>query len=72
MADQADVFKREGPRGGKYYAINLSDGRQMDVLRDSRDRRVWLGRLDEPGSFNFAFDCIPRQHRGRVCCGEKC
>jgi hypothetical protein len=47
-----NVFETEGPRGGEYYAVDLSDGRQMDVLRKKSDRRVWLGRPDNFGAFS--------------------
>ena len=46
------VFEREAPRGGGYYAVDLSDGRQMDVLRKKGDQRVWLGRPDNFGAFS--------------------
>src|SRR5919197_3752300 len=41
-----NVFEREAPRGGEYYAVDLSDGRQMELLRKKGDQRVWLGRPD--------------------------
>ena len=51
MTETPNVFEREGPKGGKYYAVDLSDGRQMDVSRNESDRRVWLGRPEDPGSY---------------------
>jgi hypothetical protein len=47
-----NVFEREAPRGGEYYAVDLSDGRQMEVLRKKGDPRVWLGRPDNFGAFS--------------------
>jgi hypothetical protein len=49
---EPNVFEREAPRGGGYYAVDLSDGRQMDVLRKKGDQRVWLGRPDNFGAFS--------------------
>ena len=49
---EPNVFEKEAPRGGGYYAVDLSDGRQMDVLRKKRDQRVWLGRPDNFGAFS--------------------
>jgi hypothetical protein len=51
MTETPNVFEREGPKGGKYYDANLSDGRLLSVSRNESDRRVWLGRPDEPGSY---------------------
>lgn len=52
MTEWPIVVEREGPRGGEYYDVHLKDGRLMTVSRKKDDRRVWLGRPDEPGSFN--------------------
>jgi hypothetical protein len=52
MTEGPNVFEREGPKGGRYYAVTLSDGRQLNVSRKKDDRRVWLGRPDDPGSFS--------------------
>lgn len=46
-----NVFEWEGPKGGKYYSVDLGDGRQMDVSRLESDRRVWLGSPNDPGSY---------------------
>ena len=52
------VLEEDGPRGGEYYYVVLSDGRRLHVSRKNNDRRVWLGRPDEPGSY--------RQQRGGI------
>ena len=46
-----DVAKHDGPRGGAYYLVNLSDGRQLVVSRKRGDPRVWLGRPEEKASW---------------------
>jgi hypothetical protein len=51
MTEQPNILERDGPKGGKYYFVNLSDGRQLHVSRNESDRRVWLGRPDVPGSY---------------------
>jgi hypothetical protein len=46
------VREFDGPRGGEFYAVDLSDGRNLSVSRKPGDERVWLGRLDKPGSYH--------------------
>jgi hypothetical protein len=45
------VREEDGPRGGQYFGVDLSDGRALHVSRKPDDARVWLGRPDEPGSY---------------------
>lgn len=47
----AEVREEDGRRGGKYFVVDLSDGRALHVSRKSGDGRVWLGRPDQPGSY---------------------
>jgi hypothetical protein len=51
MTEQKDVVnirKLDGKRSAKYYAADLSGGRQMIISRRTRaDRRVWLSNADE-------------------------
>jgi len=37
------VTEREGPRGGLYFEVFLTDGRRMTVTQTKSDNRVWLG-----------------------------
>jgi hypothetical protein len=46
------VREHDGPRGGQFYAVDLSDGRALHVSRKLEDKRVWLGRPDQPGSYH--------------------
>jgi hypothetical protein len=46
------VREHDGPRGGEFYAVDLTDGRALHVSRKPDDRRVWLGRPDQPGSYH--------------------
>jgi hypothetical protein len=46
-----DVREYNGPRGGEFYFMDLSDGRAVFVSRKPEDERVWLGRPNVPGSF---------------------
>ena len=46
-----EVREEDGPRGGQYFGVDLSDGRALHVSRKPDDARVWLGRPDEPGSY---------------------
>jgi hypothetical protein len=48
----AEIIEMDGPRGGEYFAVDLSDGRRLVVSRKAHDRRVWLGRPDDPGSYS--------------------
>jgi hypothetical protein len=48
---QPHVLELDGPRGGEYFYVDLSDGRRLSVSRKNRDQRAWLGRPDEPGSY---------------------
>ena len=43
-----EVREREGPRGGEYIGVDLNDGRALHVSRKPEDKRVWLGRPDQP------------------------
>lgn len=43
-----DVMEEDGPQGGEYYLVALSDGRRLVVSRKPDDRRVWLGHPGEP------------------------
>ena len=52
MAEQPNIVERDGPKGGEYYDVELSDGRLLSVSRKNDDRRVWLGRPDDPASYN--------------------
>ena len=45
------VHEEDGPRGGAYFTIDLPDGRIMGVSRKPHDERCWIGRRDDPGSF---------------------
>jgi hypothetical protein len=45
------ITEQDGPRGGEYFVAYLSDGRAVAVSRKPGDDRVWLGRRDEPGSY---------------------
>ncbi len=45
------VLEVDGPRGGEYYAVDLSDGRRLLVSRKANDQRVWLGRRNDPESY---------------------
>jgi hypothetical protein len=46
-----NIREFDGERGGKYYTIQLNDGRDLVVSRKRGDERVWLGRLEQPGSY---------------------
>ena len=46
-----EVFEENGPRGGQYYFVKLSDGRRLHMSRKTGDQRVWLGRPDVAGSY---------------------
>ena len=47
-----EVFERDGPRGGEYFFVDLPDGRRMAISRKRGDKRVWLGRPDDLGSWD--------------------
>lgn len=51
MTDGPSVRQLDGPRGGEYYVVDLSDGRILTVSRKLDDQRVWLGTPDDPKSF---------------------
>jgi hypothetical protein len=46
------VSEQDGARGGEYYFVDLPDGRRMAVSRKRGDNRVWLGRPDDPKSWD--------------------
>ena len=46
-----EIREEDGPRGGEFFAVDLSDGRALHVSRKADDARVWLGRPDQPGSY---------------------
>ncbi len=46
-----DVRERDGPKGGEYFEVNLSDGRTLHVSRNPEDQRVWLGRPEQPETY---------------------
>jgi hypothetical protein len=46
-----EVRERDGPRGGEYFEVDLSDGRALHVSRKQTEKRVWLGRPDQPESY---------------------
>ena len=46
-----EVREHDGPLGGEYFAVDLSDGRALHVSRKPEDKRVWLGRPDQPESY---------------------
>ena len=43
--------EHDGPQGGEYSAVDLSDGRALHVSRKLDDNRVWLGRPDDPKTY---------------------
>lgn len=45
------IIEWDGPRGGEYFIVQLSDGRALSVSRKPGDDRVWLGRPDEASSY---------------------
>jgi hypothetical protein len=45
------IERRDGPRGGQYLTIGLSDGRALHVSRKPGDERVWLGQPGDPSSY---------------------
>lgn len=51
MSELPEVHEENGPRGGQYYFVKLSDGRRLHVSRKKGDQRVWLGRPDVRGSY---------------------
>jgi hypothetical protein len=46
------VEEQDGSRGGEYFRVRLPDGRMMAVSRKLNDHRVWLGREDDPSSWD--------------------
>jgi hypothetical protein len=46
-----DIEELDGPQQGEYFIIKFSDGRQVSVSRKPGDKRVWLGRTDDPASY---------------------
>ena len=50
-AEPPTVLEFDGARGGEYYSVDLSDGRRLLVSRKRDDRRVWLGRPNDPESY---------------------
>ncbi len=52
MTEQPNILELEGPRGGKYFAADLRDGRRLYVSRKKDDKRVSLRRPDVPGSLH--------------------
>lgn len=46
------VHEQDGARGGEYFFVDLADGRRMAVSRKRNDKRVWLGRPDDPKSWD--------------------
>lgn len=69
------IAEEDGPRGGEYFVVHLSDGRALAVSRKIGDHRVWLGRPDEPGSYHGqrggigTLDQFLDDLRGRVATG---
>jgi hypothetical protein len=51
VPEQPNIFEWDGPQGGEYYVVELSDGRWLSVSRKSSDQRVWLGRRDDPPTY---------------------
>lgn len=49
--NQPIVHEQDGPKGGEYFYVDLSDGRRISVSRKPGDNRVWLGRPDEAASY---------------------
>jgi hypothetical protein len=45
------VRERNGPEEGEYFEVELGDGRVLHASRKSEDKRVWLGRPDQPESY---------------------
>lgn len=52
MTEPPKILERDGPKGGEYYDVDLSDGRLLSVSRKNDDQRVWLGRPGEPSSYS--------------------
>ena len=46
-----EVREHDGPKGGEYFAVDLSDGRALHVSRKPDDKRVWLGRPEQPETY---------------------
>ena len=46
------VLERDGPKGGEYFYVDLSEGRRISVSRKPDDKRVWLGEVDVPSSYS--------------------
>ena len=47
-----EVRETNGPRGGEYFIVDLPGGRVFGLSRKSGDDRVWVGRPDEPKTFD--------------------
>jgi hypothetical protein len=59
-SDRPTVHQSDGDRGGEYFYVDLSDGRRLLVSRKKNDHRVWLGRPDEPKSYDQQLGGIGR------------
>ena len=46
-----EIEEINGSRGGEYFVVRLSEGRQVSVSRKPGDNRVWLGNTGDPASY---------------------
>jgi hypothetical protein len=69
------IAEWDGPKGGEYFVVELSDGRALSVSRKHGDDRVWLGRPGEPSSYRGqrggigTLDRLLEDLRGRLATG---